>query len=239
MRDHSLGLRLGIAAAGSLLLLVPFALISVLIVGDWAPLHDFDRSVTDSVHDVALRHPGEVRAMRVWSLVFDPNSWRAGALVLAVWLARRGAKPLAMWVVLTMTAGGLLGLVLKLLVGRHRPELLDPVARAAGYSFPSGHALNNALGASVFMLVLLPFVRHRPRLRRVMWMVAAGVPVLTALSRVGLGVHWTSDVVAGLLVGVAVPAATAAAYETWRHRSGRPAVHVGQDGVEPDIAPEA
>lgn len=239
MQDHSLGLRLGVATTAAFVLLVPFALIAILIVGNWAPLHDFDRTVTDALHNFALGHPGWVRVMQVWSFVFDPNSWRLAALALVVWLLRRGARPTAMWVVLTMTAGGLLGMVLKLLVGRHRPDLLDPVARAAGYSFPSGHALNNALGATVFLLVLLPFVRHRPGLRRLMWAAGIGIPVLTSVARVGLGVHWTSDVLAGLLLGVAVTAATAAGYETWRSRSGRSVVHIGQEGVEPDLAAEA
>jgi membrane-associated phospholipid phosphatase len=111
-----------------------------------------------------------------------------------------------------MTAGGVLGVVLKLLVGRHRPDLLDPVARASGYSFPSGHALNNALAASVFLLVLLPVF---PRKRAFLWAGAIVIPLITGLSRIGLGVHWTSDVVAGWLLGVAVTAVTAWAYLGW------------------------
>jgi len=237
--EHSLGLRLGVASAAAIVLLVPFALIAVLIVGDWAPLHDIDRAVTDGLHGFALGHPGWVRAMQVWSLVFDPNSWRVAALVLIVWLMRRGRRALALWVAITMTAGGLLGVLLKLLVGRHRPDLLDPVARAAGYSFPSGHALNCALGAGVFVLVLLPLLRHRPRARAALWVAAVVIPLLTAVSRVGLGVHWTSDVTAGLLLGVAVVLATAAGYEMWRGRTGRRPVRMGEEGIEPDLVREA
>ena len=239
MRDHSFGLRLGLASAAALLLLVPFSLIAILIVGDWAPLHDFDRAITDSLHGVAVGHPGLVSVMRIWSLVFDPNSWRVAAVVLAIWVYRRRARMLAAWVVTTMAVGGLLGVLLKLLVGRHRPDLLDPVARAAGFSFPSGHALNNALGAGVFVLVLLPFVRHRPVARVALWTGAIVIPLVTALSRVVLGVHWTSDVLAGLLLGVAVVLATAAGYETWRSRSGRTPVRIAEEGVEPDLIREA
>ncbi len=234
--DTSLGLRLGAAAAAALLLLVPFALVAVLIVGDWAPLHDLDRSVTDALHGFAVGHRGWVVAMVVWSFVFDPNTWRLAALILAIWLWRREARALAIWVALTMTVGGLLGMVLKLLVGRNRPDLLDPVARAAGYSFPSGHALNNALGAAVFLLVLLPFVKDKPVWRAVLWGGAVVIPVLTAVSRVGLGVHWTSDVLAGLILGPAVVLAMVAGYQTWRGRYGRRPVEVATEGVEPDIA---
>jgi membrane-associated phospholipid phosphatase len=201
-----------VAAAGVVVLLVPAALIGVLILGDVGWLHRFDLHVTAAGHGWALRHPAWVRFMQVWSLVFDPNSWRVAALLLVIWLARRRAWPLAVWVAVTMTAGGVLGVVLKLLVGRHRPDLLDPVARASGYSFPSGHALNNALAASVFLLVLLPVF---PRKRAFLWAGAIVIPLITGLSRIGLGVHWTSDVVAGWLLGVAVTAVTAWAYLGW------------------------
>jgi membrane-associated phospholipid phosphatase len=212
-QEHALEIRVAVASVAAVGLLVPVALLAVLVVGDVDWLHRLDGDVTDSLHHFADGHPGWVFLMKAWSLVFDPNSWRAGALVLAIWLVRRRhAWSLAIWVAVTMAAGGILGAVLKLLVGRHRPDLLEPVARASGYSFPSGHALNNALGAAVFVLVLLPLVRDHPRRRAALWTAAVVIPLVTAVSRVGLGVHWTSDVVAGLLLGVAVAAATATAY---------------------------
>jgi undecaprenyl-diphosphatase len=207
--DHTIEVRLTAAAAGAVALLVPAALIAVLIVGNVGWLHRFDLHVTAAGHNLAVGHPGLVRFMAIWSVVFDPNSWRVAALLLAIWLIRRRAWPLALWVAVTMTAGGVLGVLLKLLVGRHRPDLLDPVARASGYSFPSGHALNNALAATVFLLVLLPVAG---RMRGLLWAAAIVIPLITGLSRIGLGVHWTSDVVAGWLLGVAVPAVTAWAY---------------------------
>src|SRR3954464_9016096 len=93
----------------------------------------------------AVGHAGWVRFMDVWSLVFAPTVFRVAAAALVVWLWRRGAGRTALWVAVTMITGGVLGVVLKLLFGRHRPDLLDPVAHAPGYSFPSGHALTSAL----------------------------------------------------------------------------------------------
>jgi undecaprenyl-diphosphatase len=238
-REYSLGIRLTGAAVLAMLLLIPFALLAVLIVGDVDWLHDLDERVADGLHAFAAGHAGWVRFMSVWSVVFDPNSWRAAAVLLAIWLIRwRGSVRLALWVIVTMTAGGVLGAVLKLLVGRHRPDFLDPVARASGYSFPSGHALNNALGAAVFLLVLLPLTRRRLGLRIALWTGAIGIPLVTGLSRIGLGVHWTSDVVAGWLLGVAVVAATATAFlARGGRRGGRP--HVATEGLEPGIAQQA
>jgi membrane-associated phospholipid phosphatase len=224
----NLGLRLTTAAALAFLVLVPFALIAALVVGDWTPLHELDRTVTDALHNWALGHPHWTKANVWWTNIFAPFPLRGAALVLVIWLLRRRAKRLALWVVTTMVVGGLLGVVLKLLVGRHRPDLLDPVARATGFSFPSGHALNAALAAGVFVLVLLPVAQGAKR--RLLWAAAIAMTVLTGLSRIVLGVHWTSDVLAGTLLGVAVVAATAAAFPRLRPEP------VVEEGLEPELA---
>ncbi|WP_306216058.1 phosphatase PAP2 family protein [Actinoplanes sp. RD1] len=221
-----LELRVTTVALIAVAVLVPFALLAVLVAGDWAPLHDGDASVTRAVHAWALRHPGWVDVSVWWTNIFAPWPLRAAALVLVVWLWRRRRRGVALWVVTTMAAGGILGALLKLLIERHRPSFLDPVARAAGFSFPSGHALNAALAAGVFVLVLLPVLRHRWQV----WTAGAVVAGLTGMSRIVLGVHWTSDVVAGWLLGAAVVAATAAAFT---HRGLLPVV---EEGVDPSLA---
>ncbi|WP_089157598.1 phosphatase PAP2 family protein [Micromonospora sp. NBS 11-29] len=234
--DRSLGLRLTLAAAAAFLVLVPFALLALLVLGAWPPLLRLDASVTDAFHGYALAHPAWVDVMTVWTHVLGPGPLRVAAAVVVVWLVRRGAPRLAIWVVTTMVVGGLLGALLKLLVGRDRPDLLEPVARAAGYSFPSGHALTAALASGVLLLVFLPFARDsRPR-RVALWTAAALITVVTGLSRVALGVHWTSDVVGGWVLGGAVVAATAAGFATWRTGTGRRPANPLREGVEPEVA---
>jgi undecaprenyl-diphosphatase len=222
-----LGPRLTTASVLAFLVLVPFALIAALVAGGWTPLHDLDRAVTDSLHSWALGHPHWTKATAWWTTIFDPTPLRIAALGLVIWLRRRHAKRLALWAATTMVVGGVLGVVLKLLVGRHRPDLLDPVARATGFSFPSGHALNAALTAGVFVLVLLPVARGARRW--LLWGAAIAVTVLTGLSRIVLGVHWTSDVVAGWLLGIAVVAVTAVAFP---RLSRQPVV---EEGLEPEL----
>ncbi|RLP90909.1 phosphatase PAP2 family protein [Micromonospora sp. BL4] len=238
--DHSLGLRLTLAAAAAFLVLVPFALLALLVLGGWAPLHRLDATVTDALHGYALDHPAWVAVMRIWTEVFAPMPLRAVALLVVIWLLRRGARRLALWVTTTMVVGGLIGPLLKLLVGRDRPDLLDPVARAAGYAFPSGHALNATLTAGVLLLVLLPYAR-RGRWRVALWVAAVLVAALTGLSRVALGVHWASDVLGGWLLGTAVVAATTAAFTSWRAHTGLRPVQPTTEGVAPEVErhPEA
>ncbi|MEU6074949.1 phosphatase PAP2 family protein [Micromonospora sp. NPDC047074] len=220
--DHARGLRLTLAVGAAFLVVVPFTLLAVLVLGDWPPLHRMDTGVTGALAGHAADHPGWVRLMTTWTDVFAPMPLRLGALVLVLWLVRRGARQLAVWVAVTMAAGGLLSPLLKLLFGRPRPDLPDPVAEAPGLAFPSGHSLNAALAAGVLLVVFLPHAG--PVARRMVWTAALLLALVTGFSRVALGVHWTSDVLAGWLLGTAVVAATAAAFTVWRAAPpGRPA----------------
>ncbi len=202
---------------------MPFTLLAVLVLTGWPPLRRLDVAVTGQLHGYALDHPAWVRVMSVWTDVFAPMPLRAGALCLVVWLTRRGARRLAVWVTTTMVLGGLLGPLLKLLLGRARPALPDPVAQAPGLAFPSGHALNAVLAAGVLLVVFLPrtgapagagqhATRRRSAARAAVWLGALLLALVTGFSRIALGVHWTSDVLAGWLLGVAMVTATTVAF---------------------------
>ncbi|MEV4624868.1 phosphatase PAP2 family protein [Micromonospora sp. NPDC049523] len=224
--DRSLGLRLTLASVAAVLVLVPFSVLSLLVISAWWPLRSVDEGLAESLHAEAVANPGWTSAMQIWTDVFGPGPLRLLVLAVVIWLWWRGARRVALWAVTTMVAGGLLGAGLKLLFGRGRPELLDPVEHAAGYSFPSGHALTAALAAGVLVLVFLPFVREigEARRRRTarwgIWAAALAVTAVTGLSRIALGVHWLSDVLGGWVLGGAVVAATTAAFATWRGRVG-------------------
>jgi undecaprenyl-diphosphatase len=88
--------------------------------------------------------------------------------------------------------------VLKQIVRRQRPAVLHLVA-ANGYSFPSGHTCAAAAAWSAIALVL---GRDRPKaVRATLAALAALIAVSVAASRALLGVHWLTDVIAGLAVG--------------------------------------
>ena len=86
----------------------------------------------------------------------------------------------------------------KLLVDRERPDVRRLV-QASGSSFPSGHS---AAAAACWAAIALVALRRASRRGRAIGAAAAGViAVAVATSRVLLGVHWLTDVMAGLLVG--------------------------------------
>jgi undecaprenyl-diphosphatase len=86
----------------------------------------------------------------------------------------------------------------------------------------------------VLLLVVLP-VLPSVRYRVAAWVTGLVLILATGFDRMGLGVHYLSDVVAAWLVGIALVAATAAAFETWRRDVGRPP-HDPLAGVDPEEA---
>jgi undecaprenyl-diphosphatase len=107
------------------------------------------------------------------------------------------------WLLLASTAGGIiLNNVLKLGFSRPRPTVLEWQAHAMSSSFPSGHAMSAAVvyGTVAYLAARL----QQRRWARVATMVVAAIMIfLICLSRLYLGVHYPSDVIAGVLVGLA------------------------------------
>lgn len=231
--DGALGARLTVAALAAAVLLVPFMLLLVLVKNAFTPLYRLDQGVAADLHGFALQNPAFADVMRFITDALAPETWRVLVGGAAVYMVLRGAPRLAIWAITTVIAGGVIGLAVKVAVERARPMLPDPVSWAPGWSFPSGHALNAALGAVTLVLVLLP-VLHGVW-RTVAWVLAALVSVTVAFTRVALGVHWVSDVVAGMILALVVVFATAAGFEAWRRRMGRRPVEPHLEGIEPEI----
>lgn len=117
-----------------------------------------------------------------------------------LWLKRMYG---AMWLVLGSTAGGLIAsFTLKYLFDRPRPNLVPHLSHVYTSSFPSGHSM---LSATVFLTLgalLARFVESR-RLKAYFLIIALVLTFLVGLSRVYMGVHYPTDVVAGWAAGLA------------------------------------
>jgi membrane-associated phospholipid phosphatase len=133
-------------------------------------------------------------------------NWSAG-----IWQVLIGLVAVVVLFIVERRAGWLMAIgsissgldnIIKLLVSRQRPpaDLVHILNPTTGYSFPSGHAVFFTWMS--FMLAFSFAPRVSPRLRPVLWIVAGVVIVLACTARVWAGVHWPSDVIGGVLLGI-------------------------------------
>lgn len=166
-----------------LALLLP---LTVLVRDHWSPLRDLDDDTTAAL---ALGSGPLRDLVLVLTQLGAPLLLELVAVVVAFLVRRRRA----LYVLVTVFGAELLSTSLKHLVDRVRP-CTDLASCPGTSSFPSGHAT----GAAAFWTVVA--VLLAPRLGRRAWLLLV-VPLLVAATRVLLGVHYLSDVTAGLLVG--------------------------------------
>jgi undecaprenyl-diphosphatase len=218
--DARFGARALAAALALILAVVPFALLLFLVQDKWSPLLRVDDGARDDLHAVAVRHDGFVDAMKALSTIGSAGTYWVIFTAVAAWLLWRGLPRLAVFVAVTVFGSSMLNLAVKEAVARARPVLDDPVAHANGLSFPSGHAQGAMVGYATLLLVFWPLMSGLGRRLAV----AGAVLMVLAIgfSRVALGVHYVSDVLAGYVLGAAWVAAMAAAFNTWRRELGRP-----------------
>lgn len=125
----------------------------------------------------------------------------AAAVLLAMWRLYRKDRAAAVTLAV-VPLGELLNLGLKQVFQRPRPVVPEPLVHLSTYSFPSGHAVASTLFYAAVCALVLQRVPARP------WRIAAVVGavsmvLLVGFSRVYLGAHYLSDVLAGIAVGVA------------------------------------
>lgn len=187
----------GVTAAS----VVAFAALLGLVAAHWSTLLTGDHAADSAAHVDVLTYP--------WLLLAARTATMAGSalvldlIVLVVGLALlitgfwRGALLL-----LVARVGELASVsVVKELLARARPTLVDPVEHAAGFSFPSGHAAGSAAVYGTLVLLVLPRVARWARVL----LLALGALLVAAVasSRVLLGLHYPSDVAAGAALGLA------------------------------------
>ena len=210
-----LGLHLTIGLLLSVAVIVFVALAEDVLAG--GEMARFDVAFARALHD---------ERSRAWERFFSTVSWFGSrqvltmtSVVVALVLVVNHRTVLAIGWLAAQGGGGLLNRALKETFERTRPEFADPILLSSSWSFPSGHAMGTFILCGLGCYLLLR--EHRS------WTASAvGVSlavswcVVIAFSRLYLGVHFASDVIAGLLAGAAWVAVCASAFEVIRRRSG-------------------
>lgn len=132
----------------------------------------------------------------------------------------RGRRDEAVYLVATMATASLVFTVVKRLLERPRPPASAQVIRETNESLPSGHATMAAVVLASIVVVAWPHLAARGRTLlvavAVLWAGAVGA------TRIYLGVHWFSDVLAGWTLGLAWAAVGATGLFAWRARQHSP-----------------
>ncbi|WP_288412979.1 phosphatase PAP2 family protein [uncultured Sphingomonas sp.] len=190
---------IGIASAGFVLLALFFLadrvvqgssfafdrrLLLALRVTDGAPVAS--EKFTSMVRDVTALGSTTVLTLVVVFvalLLASTGRWRTGVLVAAA-----------------CASGSWANVLFKHAVARTRPDLVPHLMAETSNSFPSGHAANSAIVYLTLATLAWPLLRQ-PAARAFAMTAAALLVVAIGMSRVYLGVHWPSDVLAGWLFG--------------------------------------
>jgi membrane-associated phospholipid phosphatase len=231
----------GLALSLALLLII----VAGLVIGSLAylirsnsELASIDRSVGQ--WGVDHRSDWSMDALEIYTWLGDTRLIVPLAIALAiVESVRRPSRWIFPFLAVVIAGQVLLTNGIKDVLDRVRPEF-NPVAETLGPSFPSGHSA----GAAAFLaaVALLVSRGRTPHQRALIVGAAAGLAAGVACSRVMLGVHWLSDVVAGLLFGFAWFAACSIAFGGRLLEFGAPAekaIEVAEEDLSEHLPPPA
>lgn len=194
--DRRLNARYGWPVALEILLLAAclgaFGALSAAVTRDDF-VTEWDRDLNERLHDTHSRgvelftHLGSF-----WGLL-------AVCLVATVLLVRRRAWTDITLLVASLVGAALLNLLAKQAIARPRPLFHDPSVVTTTYSFPSGHTMGTTAVYAALAIIVARRTRYAP------FVIAGSVAmiILIAASRVYLGAHYVSDVVGGVLLGLA------------------------------------
>jgi membrane-associated phospholipid phosphatase len=197
-RSEAIGLSFTVSFLASACLAVAIGLLAHEIRRDVARPDSFDFRVSETF--VGMRSPRMTAIMLATTFLGDQRFLFVAtvAVAAALWLRRRHVSSVLF--ALSVLGGLGLNVLLKITIGRARPDLWTVLVSETTPSFPSGHTLM----ATVFFGGLAATVFHiSQRLRpRILALAAAAAVVLAvACSRVYLGAHWATDTLAGMLAG--------------------------------------
>lgn len=173
----------------------------------------------------------------VLRILSEPGSsqWVGIALALGLlFFIWRRAWPAVVTMIVAVPGGMLLNELLKIAVQRHRPYLEGPFVDWSGYSFASGHTIGATLLYGQLALFLLPLMKSR-HWQRLTIFLAATLVLSVGFSRIALGAHYLSDVLAAIFFGVLWLAVCVVAGKPMRRRSQ--ILLIPSTTVEPAVVP--
>jgi undecaprenyl-diphosphatase len=154
----------------------------------------FDEATRNAIHQLAS--PMLTTIMRGVSFIGSTLALAIGTTIIVIRFVMLKWTREAKLFAITMIGAGLLNMTLKFTFKRPRPVPFFNLTAPETYSFPSGHSLTSACFFGALAVILTAQVKS-PRVRVIVWVVCTFMFVLIGFSRIYLGVHHTTDVIAG------------------------------------------
>ncbi|KXT73990.1 Membrane-associated phospholipid phosphatase [Streptococcus sp. DD10] len=136
------------------------------------------------------------------TILFNTSIVVTWVLVLCFFLIFKNRKRSAIFLATNLATSGILILILKFIFRRPRPAIIHLIEEH-GFSFPSGHSLAATLVCGS-LIILIGFAVKDRMFKNLLCILFASLIAIILLSRVYLGVHYPSDVVAGFLIGFTI-----------------------------------
>jgi undecaprenyl-diphosphatase len=213
-REHLLPVLLTIRAAGLLLAALSLWLFAAIAYGILATeSFTFDKEILLALRE--LHGPVLDIVMLSFTYIGEPAVLLVVCLCLGIWLLYRGQRSEA--TILLIAAVGAIGLnnLLKIAFGRARPMLWERVIDVGQYSFPSGHAMISLVIFGIIgYLLASKFAQWRGWIISLTLVLVIGI----GLSRLYLGVHWPTDILAGYAAGLVWLVTCIFSRQVWQDR---------------------
>jgi len=210
--EQYLGLHLVVGFILALICGILFKLIADEVL-ETPQIRKADAYAQNSARD--LNSPKLTSFMRAVTFVGNPTSVVCLTIVAGLIVYRRRSRRQFYGFAAIMLGGGLLNVLLKDVFHRARPDAFAPLIGAHGYSFPSGHAMGSTLFFGALAYIFLITKKKNPVLSVVGLLFCILAVVLICASRVYLGVHYLSDVGAGVVAGLGWIGVVVSGNEAW------------------------
>lgn len=214
VQEHLLPVLLTIRAAGFLLAALALWGFTTLAYGI---LHEesvtFDKQVLLALRQ--LHTPLWDIVMLGFTYIGEPITLLTLCAGLGLWLLKMGERSQATILVIAGVGAVILNNLLKILFGRERPLLWERVVDVGHYSFPSGHAMISlVIYGMIGYLLTSKFPQWQGRIISLTLLLVVGI----GLSRLYLGVHWPTDILAGYAAGIVWLFACIFSLQVWQER---------------------
>jgi membrane-associated phospholipid phosphatase len=172
-----------------------------------------DQRVAETLHESA--GPWGIFGLKIFTFFGEFAALTTLAVLATAILVRARAHGLAAGWVCAMIGTGVLNEALKRAFARPRPSFAEPIVIASGFSFPSGHSMGTMVATTMLAYAAFRWV-SAVKWRRITVAFAITWTLTMGFSRMYLGVHYLSDVIAGFAAGGAWACICMAALERFK-----------------------